>query len=81
MMEDQPKKRERNTKALADKLYDQVDGIESQTVTNQAARTMVACSNGIINIMRFESDQVRFGSGSGVETPALKAVLIGNQES
>ncbi|KKK90753.1 hypothetical protein LCGC14_2719870, partial [marine sediment metagenome] len=68
-------------KALADKLYDQLEGVESHSVTNQAARTMCALSNGIVNIIRFESNEGRFVTPPGVEEPATKAILIGKQGS
>ena len=81
MMENQVEKEVRDTKVLADKLWDQMVGVETQTKANQAVRTMVACSNGIMNVMRFEAEQVRTANASGVETPVLKAVLVGKQGS
>lgn len=53
-------KMERNSKALVESLFEEIDSLKNGTSTYQQARAKAALANTICNVTRLEIDYARF---------------------
>ncbi len=69
----------RTSKGLQDMLCDQMERVLDGRTTPQSARTMVALSNGVVQLVRLETEHSRFiAEPRASEIGGLKAITFGS---
>jgi len=76
-------KKNRDSKAIVDVLFDELEDLRAGKSTPQASRAVASLANSVCSVSRLEMDYARFvsdqrGDGDKKVSYALKSLSLGN---